>query len=462
MRKIFAALHGLMLVILLVACASSGTVPASAIPEVLPSETATPQPPVDITWVDLNDARVARDLEELGRLTAARTIEDVETIYKWQTNPVVRWNEVTRAWVIYYARDPVVASRAYALVSVAQQRAFDEFARAELNRTARQPQLLDANIKPIAMESDPYEAAVLMGVAEPLLQYLFPDTLNEIQIQVSEARESLLVSANILPVDLETAENFGRSVAQKLIAERQDDGASQARHVDLLPSGEGLWKLDAFRANPEQPGWSKVTLWFMTTAEQFRAPPPPAFGSPEFNAELERVRQTMRNNTQKEYAIAQKWADKRGTFTPPGHWNLIAADLIQQYHLSNQDAAHVFAVLNMAMMDAGIACWDSKYHYMVIRPWQADPTITSLVGYPNHPSYPSGHSCFSWAGAETLAYLFPQESKTLIDMAEEASISRMYGGLHYYMDIEAGKEIGKQVGLLAREYAAHQNWRPNK
>ena len=109
-------------------------------------------------------------------------------------------------------------------------------------------------------------------------------------------------------------------------------------------------------------------------------------------------------------------------------------------------------------MDAGIACWDSKYHYLVIRPWQADPTIAALVGYPNHPSYPSGHSCFSSASAEVLSFFFPAEHDSLWAMAEEASISRFYGGIHYRFDMEAGKEIGRQIGSLAEQYARGKNW----
>jgi membrane-associated phospholipid phosphatase len=95
---------------------------------------------------------------------------------------------------------------------------------------------------------------------------------------------------------------------------------------------------------------------------------------------------------------------------------------------------------------------------MVVRPWQADPAIHSLVGYPNHPSYPSGHSCYSAAGAETLSYFFPVERESLWQMTEEASISRLYGGIHFRFDLEAGKEMGRQIGELARDFAIGENW----
>ena len=114
----------------------------------------------------------------------------------------------------------------------------------------------------------------------------------------------------------------------------------------------------------------------------------------------------------------------------------------------------------MALMDAGIACWESKYYYLVLRPWQADPQISTLVGYPNHPSYPSGHGCFSAASAEALSYFFPEEHDRLWEMADEASISRFYGGIHYLFDLEAGVNLGRQVGELAEMMSKEQNWIP--
>jgi membrane-associated phospholipid phosphatase len=105
----------------------------------------------------------------------------------------------------------------------------------------------------------------------------------------------------------------------------------------------------------------------------------------------------------------------------------------------------------MAMMDAGIACWDGKYHYMLIRPPQVEPSITTPIGLPNFPSYPSSHACFSGAGAETLAYAFPAERGYLTAKAEEAAMSRVYAGIHYRFDSTAGLELGRDVARLAVE-----------
>ena len=103
----------------------------------------------------------------------------------------------------------------------------------------------------------------------------------------------------------------------------------------------------------------------------------------------------------------------------------------------------------MAEMDAGICCWDAKYAYWLLRPWMADPAITTPVGKPNFPSYTSGHSTFSGAAAALLAHVFPDRAAELEAMAEEASISRVYGGIHYRFDSERGLEAGRAIGALA-------------
>ena len=103
----------------------------------------------------------------------------------------------------------------------------------------------------------------------------------------------------------------------------------------------------------------------------------------------------------------------------------------------------------MAYADAHIACWDAKYHYWYIRPSQADPSITTLVPLPSHPSYPSAHSCLSSAGANVLAALFPVEARQFEELTKQSGESRIAAGLHYRFDCEAGDEIGRRAAALA-------------
>jgi membrane-associated phospholipid phosphatase len=145
-------------------------------------------------------------------------------------------------------------------------------------------------------------------------------------------------------------------------------------------------------------------------------------------------------------AIAFKWNDGAGTYTPPGHWNDIAAEFIAEARQSEVRAARTLALLNMAMHDAGVACWDTKFKYYNPRPAQLDPSIKTVIGLPNFPAYPSGHSTFSAAAATVLSSIFPAHSAQFTQWADEAGISRLYGGIHFPSDISGGKAHGIAIG----------------
>jgi membrane-associated phospholipid phosphatase len=97
--------------------------------------------------------------------------------------------------------------------------------------------------------------------------------------------------------------------------------------------------------------------------------------------------------------------------------------------------------------------FEAKYHYWVARPFQLDPTITPLFPTPNHPSYPSAHGCDDAAAAAVLAYLFPREAAFFEERAREAAESRLWAGIHFRSDLEAGLKLGEAVGQLVVERA---------
>ncbi|MFM7769502.1 MAG: vanadium-dependent haloperoxidase, partial [Bacteroidota bacterium] len=172
----------------------------------------------------------------------------------------------------------------------------------------------------------------------------------------------------------------------------------------------------------------------------------------QFLKELDEVRNIKRTSNSKEWQIALYWADGLGTYTPPGHWNEIAAQHISVMQLSEVKTAQVLAIMNIAMADAAICCWDTKAYYFSARPSQVDPSIKT-IGLPNFPSYTSGHSTFSGAAASVLGYMFPQDKKRFDDMATEASVSRIYGGIHFRSDCEVGLRCGKTIGSFANNFA---------
>lgn len=440
MRKVYIALFSLGLI-----AQSCKPVAVSAVPPTNPVE-----------FMPIDDLMISAERNEIITLTKTRSSFDLYQINSWYKSPVVHWNEITRDWVAYYYGTPLQAARIYAMISVAQQRSLDYATNIEAN--ARHPENLSDEILSVDIGCKPMECGALIGSTESMLIYFFPEVKEHIFKQTDEARQALLMSGNILPSDLDIVEALGRKIAEEVISERLSDGAATADKFEPLSIKENIWKPDPFQPNPQAPSWGKVSPWLLKSGEQFRPVPPPEYNSAEFQLALDEVYQVQQTITHEQLAIAEFWADNPGTFTPPGHWNLIASELITKYKLSSVEAGHIFATLNMAMMDASIGCWDAKYYYLVVRPWQADNRIKGLVGYPNHPSYPSGHSCFSAAGAEVLASYFPLEEILLRDLAKEASLSRLYGGLHYRFDLEEGLRLGKQVGTIAVQFAIKKGW----
>jgi hypothetical protein len=165
--------------------------------------------------------------------------------------------------------------------------------------------------------------------------------------------------------------------------------------------------------------------------------------------EVAEVKHTVDHLSGAQLAIAYKWNDGAGTYAPPGHWNDIAAEYIRDAQMSEVRAARAFALLNMAMHDAAVGCWGVKFLYFNPRPVQLDPSIKTVIGLPNFPAYPSGHSTYSASAAVVLSYLFPPAAADFEAMKEEASISRLYGAIHYRSDIERGKEHGARIGGYA-------------
>jgi membrane-associated phospholipid phosphatase len=107
----------------------------------------------------------------------------------------------------------------------------------------------------------------------------------------------------------------------------------------------------------------------------------------------------------------------------------------------------------MAQLDAAIGCWETKFYYFNPRPSQMDRSIKTGTGVPNFPAFTSGHSTFSGSAATVLSYLFPQGAEYFAREAQEASLSRLYGAIHYRSDIEAGMTHGQLIGGFTVNYA---------
>lgn len=419
-----------------------------------------------------------------------------DIIEYWSAGGVLRWNQIFRELVARYNlppapradntypapdaenpfadpnfpfSNPPYAARAYSYASAAQYDALKAawHYKYQYNRPA--PYKTDAAIQSLMPESDlpayPSEEAVMSGAAADILKSMFPAALEEITLRAAEQRNAALWSGKATTSDISAGLALGKGVAAVFIARAGADGMRNAVGTkpqwdalkeNAVTRGETPWiSLDLPSRPPMLPFFSQVRGWMMTPADfvNERPLPPPPTASAEMAAEVEEVLWYSKNLTRERLSIVHKWADGVGTYTPPGHWNDIAAEHIRDAKFSEVRAARAFALLNMTMHDAAIACWDAKFFYFNPRPTQLNPEIKTGTGIPNFPAYVSGHSTFSASASTVLAYLFPAHASAFDAMSEEAAMSRLYGGIHYRADCEAGTELGKRVGSYTVNFA---------
>jgi membrane-associated phospholipid phosphatase len=297
-----------------------------------------------------------------------------------------------------------------------------------------------------------YQAAVsgggrddaVAGAASTVIAYLFPDEATRVDQLVGEIANRK--SAGFAR---------GRQIGQQVIARAESDG-SNAVWTGTPPEGPGHWvpTPPAFVYPPLEPLAGTWQTWNLASGSQLRPGPPPAYGSAAFLTETQEVYDVSRSLTDDQRRIATYWADGSGTVTPPGHWNVIALDLIRAAGMSTLGATRLLAALNTAQADAFIACWDAKYAYWTLRPVTAiraliDPTWLPYIVTPPFPSYVSGHSTTSGAASAVLSAFFPDKAAELAAMAEEAAVSRLYGGIHFRSDNEARLVLGRRIGEIA-------------
>jgi PAP2 superfamily len=244
--------------------------------------------------------------------------------------------------------------------------------------------------------------------------------------------------------DFAAGEAIGRRVAAAVLARAVSDGFTPSNVGVTVPVCASCW-FSAPGLLPVFPRLREMSPFFLTSADQFRPGPPPAFGSPAFLAALAEVRQFSDTRTPEQDASAKFWALPNGYSVIPAFNYQVASEEIVKFHLDELRAAHTLALMGMAGMDAFIACHDAKYTYWLIRPSQADPAITLSVPLPNFPAYPSNHACITGASMAVLASLFPSDASRLNGLADDAALSRVVGGIHYRFDGDVGLALGRQV-----------------
>jgi len=270
----------------------------------------------------------------------------------------------------------------------------------------------------------------------------------------------------------------GQAVADTLLNWAAGDGFTTLNNCPFTPpAGPGLWvpTPPGFAPNPLQPCWGDLRPFVLTSGATCAPPPPPMYSvdaaSPFYMIARE-VDETVNSLTPEQKTIALYWADGPGaTGTPGGHWISIVAQITQRDELSLVAAAEAFARVGIAVADAFISCWDTKYTYNLLRPLTyirnlIDPVWSAFLVTPAFPEYTSGHSVQSAAAATVLTDMFgvkaftdtvnidhglvpaqaPRSFASFAEAAQEAAISRLYGGIHFRAAIEAGLQQGSCVG----------------
>ncbi|MFL5608994.1 MAG: phosphatase PAP2 family protein [Gemmatimonadaceae bacterium] len=354
----------------------------------------------------------------------------------------VDWQGAARDVVVLRRLTPIVAARLYALLGVAQYGAV----------TAVDHDSPGAG----ALTTDIQRGAVA-GASTQVLSYLLPGDATTFEQRLTNQGAVGSPDAMLHFADGVTV---GRAIGDAIVGWGRKDGFANADGTARiwdpasLESGPGIWAMDA-DATPHFPaGFQYPTIqpYFLNKQKQFRPGKPPT----DLTAAVNTVIAAVAARTAALADLSRSWNLNVGTMTPVGYWDVQATTFIGESGLDERAASHVFALVNAAGMDAILGCWEAKYHYLVPRPWMVRPDAfpwpSMIIGRPNHPSYPSGHSCVSAAAAEVLKSFFPTKAAMLDQQVGEAGQSRINAGIHYPMDVAAGQELGRSVAAWALKY----------
>lgn len=383
---------------------------------------------------------------------------------------------LTRHTPIY---SPPVASRTFAYMGVA---AYEVLASGTKSLQTLAGQLHGLGATPSREAGAAYDDGVILNaVLATLVKTLYNDTGPTGQMVLARVDEKM-AAASVEGVAAEVAarsQAFGEKLAAHILAWSKDDGGAVIVNMGFPetydgPKGPQYWvptNTFAQQQKPLLPDWGKNRPFALSSVADCQLPPPPAFSDDKeslFYKQALEVCLTGDNLSPEQKAIARFWSDDAMlSVTPPGHWISIAFQIFDRDKTDTASRADILARLGISMADAFIACWNTKYTYNLVRPVSyikrvIKPKWEPLLTTPPFPEYPSGHSDQSSAAAEVLTkslgdnFAFedatgsrdgkkPRSFKSFREAADEAAISRLYGGIHFRAAIEKGQEQGRKV-----------------
>jgi membrane-associated phospholipid phosphatase len=387
-----------------------------------------------------SSAPTESELAALKSIASKRTADDIARFNWWATGgPAYRWNEI----VLAEMQDAFVvlpmAARHLALFHATLDDAISAARDGMSKQDVESEYAMDAALRSGAKRKthSPSQHAAAAAAAAEVLTYLFPEREAKFTATADAGMRARLLAAAELPRDIEAGRSIGRKVAALAIARAKSDG-SDAKWTGTIPEGPGRWR----GVTPIAPLAGTWQTWVLAGPSELRPPVPPAIDSDSVRtalAELKSYQRTPKSNHRALY-----W-EVHGGARAHTLWNEIARTKLLENKVDAAMSARVLAALNIALADAGVACWDAKYAFWYIRPPQLDSDLKPLFAPPNHPSYPAAHGCFSTAAATVLAGAFPRDREALLGLGREAAEARVWAGIHYRFDIEVGQEIGRKV-----------------
>lgn len=343
----------------------------------------------------------------------------------WEAGATVAWNATATSLA---ATRVVDAVRMYTYLSLAQLRA------AETANAAPGPH--------------PPVSAAIGGASVAVLRSFFPLDVAAIEAAL-DAQQAADPWPGAKHADFAAGEAIGRAVGARVLTFAQGDLLGLTDPLlpptGPRPVGPGYW---IYNGGPLARGGIGARPFFLKSGDQFRPGPPPTFAGAEYNAALAEVRHISDTRTAEQIAIANYWNVNQSPRSAAAMMG-IARELIVSHRRGDAEAARIMFLASAASFDASIGCFDAKYHYWFVRPPQADAGIVTVFPTPPHPSYPSAHSCISGAMTGVLAGIFPDARAQLEAAAQEASLSRLYAGIHYRFDMVAGLALGRGIASLA-------------
>ena len=412
-----------------------------------PAQVSVPAPPAP------GSPEAQRDMPQLRAVSQDRGA--AARARAQSAEPVVQpWLSRAMTLVSQREKNPPRASRAYAVVSVAMHDAAAAAAywRQRYKRTT-------PGVK--SGPSYPSLEAAVAGAGSRAVGYTFAEaSRGGLDAAAEDVAGDQVAAGRSSTLDAQRGLALGRAVAERVIANVETDGSNRRWDGKRPPHKPGIWEPPPGSiARPTEPLAGTWRPWLMSSGAQFRPPPPPAFGSRQSLDEARELIRIKNALTPKQKHIAQFWAGGQGTPLPPGIWNQVMFGYLRDKGLSVPSQTRVFALLNVAMNDAGISSWDAKYAYWNTRPENGirelglDRRWKPFLETPFFPAYVSGHATYSAAAGEVLAHLFPQDAELWRAKGQEAGYSRLLGGIHWRSDNTFGGRMGLKIGALAVQRA---------